>query len=236
MTDCIYNKNCLDGLKNLPDNCVDLCITDPPYLFDARGSGFHKRGSSASSDYFDELGDNGLAQGFQIDILKETERVLKATNTYVFCNKNLLLPILDFYKDKNIDLLVWHKTNTLPIINNKYLSDLEYIVFARDKGVPLHIANTKVGSKVYTSVINVKDKNVWHHPTIKPLPLIERLVRNSSNEGDVVLDPFLGSGTTAVAALRNKRHYIGFEINSKYYEIATRRIDACKAMANSLFN
>lgn len=236
MMDHIYLDDCLEGLKNLPDNCVDLCITDPPYLFDTRGAGFHKRGGCCAYDYFDEIGDNGLAQGFQIDVLKETERVLKATNTYAFCNKNLLLPILDFYKDKLVDVLVWHKTNTLPIINNKYMSDVEYIVYARDKGVPLHIANTKVGSKVYTSVMNTKDKNKWHHPTIKPLPLIERFVRNSSKQGDIILDPFLGSGTTAVAAIRNRRHYIGFEISPKYYEIAQRRIDACKAMNNSLFD
>lgn len=236
MNDAVFNCDCLDGLKSLPDNSVDLVITDPPYLFEARGAGFHKRGGVCAYDYFDEIGDNGLARGFNLGVLKETERVLKATNTYVFCNKNLLYPLLDFYKDKLIDVLVWHKTNTLPIICNKYLSDLEYIVFARDKGVRIHAANTKEASKVYISVMNTKDKNKWGHPTIKPLPLIERLIRNSSNAGDVVLDPFLGSGTTAVAAIRNKRHYIGYEISNDYYKIATRRINAAKAMNADLFD
>lgn len=75
---------------------------------------------------------------------------------------------------------------------------------------------------------NVKDKKLYGHPTIKPLCIIENIIRNSSKEGDVVLDAFLGSGTTAVACMNNNRNYIGFEKNEEYYQTAQKRIEESK--------
>ena len=77
---------------------------------------------------------------------------------------------------------------------------------------------------IYISTVNVKDKQKYGHPTIKPLELIRKLIRNSSKENDVVLDCFLGSGTTAVACVLENRKYIGYEINKKYYDVAKERI------------
>jgi surface protein len=76
----------------------------------------------------------------------------------------------------------------------------------------------------YLSTLNVKDKQMYGHPTIKPLPLIRKLIRNSSKENEIVLDCFICSGTTAVASLLENRKFIGFEINKKYYDIALKRI------------
>ena len=83
-------------------------------------------------------------------------------------------------------------------------------------------------SKVYTSNVNKTDLNIWHHPTIKPMPLVKMLISNSSQEGQTVLDPFIGSGTTAVACIKEKRHFIGFELNKEYYDKACLRIDAAQ--------
>lgn len=73
--------------------------------------------------------------------------------------------------------------------------------------------------------INAKDKKLYNHPTIKPLDMIEKLIRNSTNEGDIVLDPFMGSGTTCVAAQNLNRKFIGIELDKNYYEIAKHRIE-----------
>ena len=216
--DKIYNMDCLEGMKSMPDGCVDLIVTDPPYEFETRGAGFHKK-----RDYYDEIAAQGLARGITEEYLVEMERVMKQTNIYLFCNKNQLRMYFNFYKDKNCDLLVWYKLNPIPVVNNKYLSDLEYIFFARDKGVRLG-GDYSTLSKLYTSNVNKEDLNKYGHPTIKPLPLVQRFIHNSS-EGGVILDPFMGSGTTAVACIRQKRHYIGFEINKKYFEISCLRID-----------
>ena len=135
--------------------------------------------------------------------------------------------------------------NPSPLTNNIYLPDTEYIVFAREKGVRLY-GNYHTKRKYYISGVNQADKKKWKHPTIKPLPFIENHIINSSNEGDlildcfagsgttlvgainendVVLDCFIGSGTTAVASILENRKFIGFEINKKYYEIAQYRIN-----------
>ena len=167
-----------------------------------------------------------ISEGISNDILKEFVRVMKKGNIYIFCNKNQLRQYFDFFGDLgwNLDLLVWNKTNCIPTINNTYLANLEYCVFARESGAPLY-GSYETKSKCYTSSCNKKDKDLYLHPTIKPLPFIKNLIINSSQENQVVLDPFIGSGTTAVACKELNRQYIGFELNPKFYEIANDRLN-----------
>lgn len=167
-----------------------------------------------------------ISQGITNDILKEFVRVMKKGNIYIFCNKNQLRQYFDFFGDLgwNLDLLVWNKTNCIPKINNTYLANLEYCVFARESGVPLY-GSYETKSKCYTSSCNKKDKDLYLHPTIKPLQFIKNLIINSSQENQVVLDPFMGSGTTAVACKELNRQFIGFELNPKFYEIANDRLN-----------
>lgn len=167
-----------------------------------------------------------ISEGISNDILKEFVRVMKKGNIYIFCNKNQLRQYFDFFGDLgwNLDLLVWNKTNCIPTINNTYLANLEYCVFARESGAPLY-GSYETKSKCYTSSCNKKDKDLYLHPTIKPLQFIKNLIINSSQENQVVLDPFMGSGTTAVACKELNRQYIGFELNPKFYEIANDRLN-----------
>ena len=128
------------------------------------------------------------------------------------------------YEDKgcNVDLLVMHKTNPIPTCNNKYLSDLEYCVFARESGVGLG-GTYETKSKLFECACNKEDKDKYKPPTVKPLPIIETLIRNSCG-GGLVFDPFAGSSTTLVAAKRLGLSYLGFEINPKYYQISVDRL------------
>lgn len=164
-------------IKELPDKSIDLIITDPPYEFDTRGAGFHKK-----RDYYDEIHNQGLASGIDETILTEMVRVMKKVNIYIFCNKNQLRQYFDFFADYNCDLLVWHKTNPIPTVNNKYLSGLEYIFFAREEGVPIY-GDYSTLSKVYTSVVNKTDKELFGHQTCKPVPLVKNLITNSTVVG-----------------------------------------------------
>lgn len=166
-----------------------------------------------------------ISEGISNDILKEFVRVMKKGNIYIFCNKNQLRQYFDFFGDLgwNLDLLVWNKTNCIPTINNKYLDNLEYCIFARESGTPLY-GSYETKSKCYTSPCNKADKDLYEHPTIKPLQFIKNLIINSSQEGGVVLDCFLGSGTTAVACKELNRHFIGFELNPRFVEIANDRL------------
>lgn len=126
-----------------------------------------------------------------------------------------------------MDILVWNKTNAMPLFNNKYMTDKEYCLYFRKGGYcnPQCYEDAKT---VFYLPINSKDKKKWIHPTIKPLSIIRTLIRNSSKEGDLVLDCFLGSGTTAVASILEKRNYIGIELNKKYYDISIQRINEIK--------
>lgn len=214
----IHNDDCLTMLKGIKSKSVDLVITDPPYKVDTKGAGVY--GSVASFKNIE-----CMADGIKNEVLDELCRVMKKINIYLFCSKNQLLPLINYFTDKkcNWNLLTWHKTNPIPTCNNKYLPDTEYILFFREKGVK--IQGTYDTKKTYfITPINVKDKELYQHPTCKPVEILQNFIVNSSNENDVILDPFMGSGSTGVACINTHRNFIGIEINAKYYETAKTRL------------
>ena len=212
--------DCMEGMKELPDGSVDLIVTDPPYEFCHLGGGSF---GNQHREYHAELKD--ITAGIKNDVLEEMLRVMKTPNIYIWCNKKQIRQYLDFFEDAgcNSDILCWHKTNPIPMNNNTYLPDTEYCLFFR-KNMPLY-GNYHTKSKYWVTSVNKGDKEKWEHPTIKPLDIIELLVTNSSQEGAVVLDPYMGSGTTGVACKRLGREFIGFDINPAYVDTAARRID-----------
>lgn len=216
----IYLGDSYELIKQVEDGTVDLVIIDPPYEIVAGGGGGAFGVENRS--YHEEVSKK-LNYGITDGILKELERVMKKTNIYIFCNKNQLRQYFNFYGGKNIDLLVWHKTNPIPTINNKYLSDLEYIFFAREKNTPMF--NTyKTSSKLFTSETNKKDKELYDHPTIKPEYIISNLILNSSEEGDLVFDCFSGSGTVPAVSKKLNRRYLGIEIEEKWHGVSIDRL------------
>ena len=229
----IYNMDCLEGLKQIPDNSIDLVVTDPPYEIQTSGAGIYKQ---PDKQYVKEL--NLMKDGFSPEILDELCRVLKKINIYLFCSQKQIIPLLDYFvKEKgcNWNLLTWHKTNPVPACNNKYLTDTEFILFFREKGVKIY-GEFKTKFTYYVTPLNQKDKKSYKHPTIKPLEIVENLIINSSREGDVILDPFIGSGTTAVASKKLNRNYIGFEISEEYCKIAEKRVSELEAQEINLLN
>lgn len=131
----------------------------------------------------------------------------------------------------NFEILIWNKTNPLPTYHNTYLSDKEYCLYFKKKGY-CNPQNYEDARTVFLSSTNIKDKRKYGHPTIKPLDFIRKIIRNSSKENDVILDCFIGSGTTAVACIYENRNYIGFEINKNYYDIAIKRVREVKENAH----
>ena len=151
---------------------------------------------------------------------------MKKINIYLWCSQKQIPIYLDYFvrgKGCNWNLLTWHKINPVPACGNKYITDTEYCLFFREKGVRIYgDASTK--GTYFVTPLNSTDKKTWGHPTIKPLSFFEKHIVNSSLQGDIVLDPFMGSGTTAIAAIREKRNFIGFELNKEYYDKACKRI------------
>ena len=217
----VYNEDCLEGMKQIPNKSVDLVITDPPYLIDTVGSGLY---SQKDKQYIKEL--NFMKDGFSKEILDEICRVMKKINLYIFCSQKQIIPLLDYFvreKKCNWNIITWHKTNPIPACGNKYLTDTEYVLFFREKGVKIY-GDYQTKFTYYLTSLNQKDKIKYNHPTIKPLNIIQNFIINSSKEGEIVLDPFMGSGTTAIACMNTNRNFIGFEIDKGYYDIILERI------------
>ena len=225
--DTIYNQDCLEGMRKMPDGCVNLVIADPPYAFKSTtgGGAFGSKSEDGRKGraYHAEL--FPMSQGFTVDWLDEACRLCKVPNMYVFCSKDQLPQLLDYaVRHKlNFDLLTWHKPNPVPTCSNKYLSDTEYIVFMRGKGARI-FGTYKTKRKWWVQPVNAADKKPYGHPTVKPLNIIRQLIVNSSEVADVVLDPFMGSGTTALAAVKEGRRFVGFETDKCYCETAMRRL------------
>lgn len=234
--DKIHLCDCIEGMRTLPDKSIDLIVTDIPYLLSGnKGGGFWGNGENTYNARGTRKGMEKLESikdGITDEALDEMCRVMKKVNIYLFCSQKQIMPLLDYFVNKrgcNWNILTWHKTNPIPSCGNKYLNDTEYILFFREKGVKIYgTFHTK--RTYYVSLRNQMDNQRYNHPTVKPQYLIENLIVNSSQEGEVVLDPYMGSGTTAVAAMAKGRHYVGYEINEEYYRTALRRIEEQKEM------
>lgn len=222
----IYHEDCLKGMRRMKTGSVDLIVTDPPYLIESTKAGGDTRLSRSIQMTNDEIEQSNLTAEFDYQILDEMVRVMKKINLYIWCNHKQVPMYLDYFVKQHkcsFDILIWKKTNPPPLFHNKYLTDKKYCLYFR-KGGYCQPANYKQATTIYVQPMNVIDKRKYGHPTIKPLNIIKNLVLNSSKSGEVVLDPFMGSGTTAVACLLTKRQYIGFEINKGFYDQALRRL------------
>lgn len=213
--------DCLELLKDIPDKSIDLVCIDPPYEFAQHGGG--GAFGSRKREYHNELEADTLTKGFDTAVLDELVRVMRKVNIYIWCNKEQIKQYLDYFEGFNMDLLTWHKTNPVPTCNNKYLSDTEYLLFFREKGVKVY-GSYQTKRKFYVTQTNKKDKDKYKHPTVKPVEIMENIITNSSQKGETVLDCFMGSGTTGVACVNTNRRFIGIEKEEKYFEIAKQRI------------
>ena len=231
----IYLGDCYELIKQLPDNSVDLVYTDIPYLIvdGGKGAGFLKN-PTRNALYEKTIGK--FADGIDMSILDELCRVMKKINIFIWCSQEQIFDIWNFFKNKEQELnikvacnpLVWCKTNPTPFCNNTWLPDIEYCLYFREQGVKLN-DGVELKSRWYMSKTNKADKKDYVHPTIKPLELVERHILHTSKPNDVVLDPFMGSGTTAVASQNTGRNFIGYEIDENYHRIALDRLEGIKA-------
>ncbi len=226
----IYNEDSYEAIKKIPDKSVDCIYVDIPYLVKnmSLGGGLLKN-ENRRRTYEKEL--QPIMQGIDNSIYNEFSRILKKINIYIWCSKEQILDIMNYFiKEKKcmFEILVWCKTNPTPFCNNTFLPNIEYCLYFRESGVKLNdgIENK---SKYFISQTNTSDKDLFNHPTIKPLELVKRHLLHTTQENDIVADFFLGSGTTCVVAKEIGRKYIGFEIDKEYYKIAKNRLNGITA-------
>lgn len=219
----------MELMKQLPDKSIDLIVTDPPYDISATTGGGTINTVKKLNKSLNDLVVANITKGYDIELFgEEFMRIMNEPNIYLWCNKKQIPEYFKFYVDKHkckFEIIKWTKVNALPTYSNKYLSDTEYLLYfhkGKGKCFPQSYDDAKT---YYLAPINQADKKKFGHPTIKPLDITQKVIRNSSKEGWTVFDPFMGSGTTGVACKLENRNFIGYEINEEYFNIAKKRIE-----------
>ena len=214
----IYNEDCLEGVKKIPDKSIDLIVTDPPYLVN------YKTGRRKDKTHrFNKVILNDDNEQLIIDYINECYRILKNNSAmYMFCSSDKV----DFFKQqlenkfKIKNMIIWIKNNhTAGDLKGAFGRKYE-IIFLVVKGV--NHFNGKRLTDVW-EFDRVSGKKQLHQNQ-KPLDLIKQCIEKHSDDGDLVFDGFVGSGTTAIACKELNRNYIGFELDKGYYDIAIERI------------
>ena len=218
----IINGDSIESMKSLPSELFDLVVTDPPYKTITGGD---SNGKNSERPKGMLSGNRKLFKHQNIKIsdwMSEIYRVLKDnTHCYIFTNALNLTEMLNEAQKvgfKLHNLLVWEKNNCTP--SQYYMKNCEYVLFLR-KGKAKWI-NDIGGSKTVHQFNNIIGNKT--HPCEKPIDLLKFYIANSSNENDIVFDPFVGTGSTLVATKELNRQYFGYELEEQYYDIACERV------------
>lgn len=230
----IDNVDCIQGMKSLGDNSIDLILTDPPYnlglFMSNRQTNLKKmRENSFYAAGWDNLSyDDWLKQ--MDSFFLESHRILKKGGAMIIFMSILkiesLVKLSEKYKFYYKTTGVWHKTNPMPRnMNLHFVNSNEcWIYLINDKRTGV-FNNVKMELDfIETSVTPKSEKRYGNHPTQKPIAVMEYFVNLLSNKDETVLDPFMGSGSTAVACKRLKRNFIGFDLSKEYCQLAKDRV------------
>lgn len=206
----LHLGDCLEVMKSIPDGSVDLILCDLPYgEVSQKSSGLRKL-------------DRGNADRCEMDLFKVANHFNRICtgSIYAFCGTEQISTMVAHFRSFGLTTRVgaWEKTNPSPMNGTRlWLSGLEFCVFARKP-------NATFNEHCKKALWQAPSGRSKIHPTEKPVSLMERLIMASTNEGDVVLDNVMGSGTTGVACMNTGRRFIGIEKDAGYFQVAQGRI------------
>ena len=207
--------DCLELIKQIDDKSIDIAFTSPPY---------NRKRNDKYSHYDDIISDY---YGFLKNIIDEMRRVFKGhvivnlqTNYY---NKADVYKIIGHYAKEIQQLIVWEKSNPLPANGFNVTNAYELFLVIGDKALKANQTYTK--NIITTSVNSNMPKN--HHAVMK-MEVAEWFIKSFTREGDIIIDPFMGIGTTAIVCRENNRHFVGFELSKEYYDMAIENMKGQK--------
>ncbi|MCL2662295.1 MAG: site-specific DNA-methyltransferase [Oscillospiraceae bacterium] len=215
-------------MKTMPESSIDLILTDPPYNIAKYSTGNIPLPGRTPLN-------NDIADWDKIDIdpaelVSEFKRILKPKgNIFVFTSYNSIGKWHEIF-DKEYDtfqFFIWHKTNPVPkIYKNGFLNSCEIIICMWNKGHNWNFINQKEMHNFFECPICVAPERLKNpkHPAQKPIKILKHIIKIASNENDTVFDPYMGTGSTGVAALQLNRMFIGCEINREYFNAAQERL------------
>ncbi len=235
----LYNDDCIDIMKTLTKESVDVVIADPPYFLSNGGKSISSgKVVSVNKGEWDKKANYENVEKFTNAWIKECYRILK--NKGCIFITGTMHNIFDVKKSLDqtgfrlINIIIWKKTDPPPLIyKNKFRFSYEFILWC-DKGnghtfnynYLYNISNKEMEDVWILPAVTMNEKKYGYHPTQKPESLLERIILAVSKENDLILDPFMGSGTTCVVAKRLKRKYIGIEKQKSYFDLAVKRINS----------
>lgn len=237
-TNKIYNESCLETLQRVADKSIDLVVTSPPYNMNLRirnGKYCSRQITKEFSTKYDGFNDNlPIDEYFELhlSILKELLR----TSNIIFYNiqivtgsKRAFFKIIGELSDYLKDIIVWDKGHGQPAMAQKVLNRRTELILVFDSNNAIsrqfEKANFERGTLEDLWLIKRGKKTVNTHSAVFPEELVETIISNFSNEGDLIYDPFMGTGTTAIVAKKLKRNYLGSELLENYFDIINQRLN-----------
>lgn len=234
----LIHGDCMEKLKEIPDGSIELILCDPPYNLAKYSTG------NMRFDWRSEI--NNDVAGWDLkelepaDFLGEFKRILSPTgNIFIFTSYNMIGKWHEVFDPEfdTFQFMVWHKTNPIPNVRkSSFLNSCELIVCMWNKG---HTWNFTRQNEMHNFIENpicmgaerIKEPK---HPTQKPLAVLKRIIQIASSENSLVLDLFMGVGSTGVAAIQLNRRFIGIEIDEAYYKACEKRLMSASVGAGEL--
>ena len=233
----LYNDDCIKIMKTFPNGKVNMIFADPPYFLSNDGLSIHSgKVVSVNKGEWDKAKNYDSIETFTTEWLTECYRLLKQGATiWVSGTQHNIFDVQRIMKKigyKIINIIIWHKVDPPPLIyKNKFKFSYEFIIWA-SKGnhsyfnykKMFEVNNDEMHDVWNLPAVQMNEKKYGYHPTQKPECLLERIILSCTKENDIVLDPFMGSGTTGVVAKKLKRKFIGIEKEKEYFYICIKRI------------
>jgi site-specific DNA-methyltransferase (adenine-specific)/modification methylase len=233
----LVNNDCLIELAKLPSNSVNLVFTSPPYNMNLRvrgGKYVSRQIVKEISTKYTNYSDNLPMEEYRLFNKKVIDECLRVSDLvfynvqFITGNKVALFKLIGEYAEMIKEIIIWDKVNSQPAIRDGVLNSQFEVILVFDKKDAMNRrfskANFMRGSLSNHWSIKRGKKPISGHGAIFPTQLAEKIVLNFSDIGHTILDPFMGSGTTGVVALKNNRKFIGFEIDTDYFQSAKKRI------------
>lgn len=208
----VYNMNCIDGLKELDNNSVDVSFTSPPY---------NRKRNDKYTFYDDTLTDYyGFLCGFTDELIRITRRHVFVNIQKNYYNKNDVFRYIGKYSDKIVEIIIWEKSNPMPASGCNITNSYEYIIVLGNEPLKANHTYTK---NIFTTSVNPQTFKI--HKAVMNKAVSDYIIEMFTKEGDLILDPFFGLGTTALSCIDLGRRWIGFEMNKEYCDVANDRIN-----------
>ena len=207
----LYNGDCLEVMQDMPDNSVDYVLTSPPY--NRKRNDKYKLYNDQIADYFT----------FNQEVINQLLRISKKHIFYNiqtnFYNRDTVYKLIGYFNKDIKEIIIWEKSNPMPAAGNAITNAVEYFIVLGKESLK---SNTTYTKNIITSSVNSKMPKI--HKAVMKQEIADYFIKTFTKEKDIILDPFMGIGTTGISCVSMNRDFIGIELIKEYYDISGHRI------------